>query len=100
MRLLTAALALLARVRSTPCVWDDKSFIVMKSVRVSPPYTVDACVTIAQAAPQSPPGQGQGQRRNHSSAAAAQAAAAEAMLTRVRKIVDAERTKLKLTNTQ
>ena len=81
-------------------MWDDKSFIVMKSVRVSPPYTVDACVSIAApAAPQSPPGQGQRRGGNNHSAAAA-AAAAEAMLTRVKKIVDAERTKLKLTATQ
>lgn len=80
---------LLADPYSTPCVWSGSSFIVLDAVRVSPPYTVAACQTVAQ-----PPAAGANAKRQSS---ATQAAAAEVMLARVRKIVDAERYKLKLT---
>lgn len=72
---------------STPCVWSGSSFIVLDAVRVSAPYTVASCQTVTP-----PPPAGANAKRQ-----SPQAAAAEVMLARVRKIVDAERHKLKLT---
>jgi hypothetical protein len=66
--------------RSTPCVWNGVSFIVLDTIRVSPPYTSSQCQLVA---PKKGPN-------------AATAAANEQMLNRVKKIIDAERAKLKL----
>jgi hypothetical protein len=73
--------------KTTPCVWspDYTSFIVMDAVRVNAPYTAASCVSV-------PPTQ---QPRKQQTPAA-QAAAAETMLNRVKKIIDAERAKLKI----
>jgi hypothetical protein len=76
---------------STPCKWspDCTSFIVLDAVRVAAPFTSSCCSSIT-ATPTTAPTTN---KKNNSAQATA---AAEVMLTRVRKIVDAERTKLKL----
>jgi hypothetical protein len=92
--------------RSMKCEWSaDGSFLVLGAVRVAPPYTSAACSSVTAAAPAqsaaAPTSPNSGGRRGAGAAAAAQAqaaqaAAAEVTLNRVRKIVDAERVKLKL----
>lgn len=58
----------------------------MDAVRVSSPFTGGACVSV-------PPTQQQTRKQQ---TPAAQQAAAETMLNRVKKIIDAERAKLKI----
>ena len=74
--------------KTTPVVWRGDSFVVMDCVRVSPPYTVATCAIVpAQQPPSSP--QQQGQKKGGQPHA-------EAMLTRVRKLVEELAYKLKL----
>jgi len=65
--------------KTTPCVWSGTSFIVLESVRVQPPYTAASCQLI----------QSKNQTRHGG-------ASGESVLQRVKKIVEAERNKLKI----
>ncbi len=66
-------------------MWRGDSFVVMDCVRVAPPYQVSSCAIVpAQQPPTSPQSNKKGQPH------------AEAMLTRVRKLVDELTHKLKL----
>jgi len=86
--------------KTMKCEWDGTAFVVGGVILVNSPYTTQACSIIQSAAllAAAPTSPNTGARKGGSSAAqtAAAAAAADVTLNRVRKVLDAERNKLKL----